>query len=69
MFIDALEGIRSYNNSFVLAIIIFIIIFEFFFEIPSLKKSGLKKDAKVATILNIGLVLATFAFLIIGRKY
>ncbi len=53
MFKGIIDGLKSYNNTYIIMVTILIIIFEFFIDIPAFKKAKAKKDAKVTAVMNI----------------
>lgn len=64
MFKDILDGLKSYNNTYILMVTFLIIIFEFFIDIPAFKKAKAKKDANVTVVMNVVLFVMMIALII-----
>ena len=65
MFRGIFKIINSIVDPFVLMIIIFIAVFEYFVDRPAFKKDGVTKDAKVTTLISIVFLVGAVALFVI----
>lgn len=65
VFSQILKIIHDLVDPFVLLIMIFIAIFEYFVDGIAFKKAGMDKDAKAATVISIVFLIGTLALFVI----
>lgn len=65
LFVKIIDGLKSFNNNYILITIILIVIFEFFVDMPAFRRAKLKRDANVILIMNIALIITAVSLFII----